>query len=122
MASSPWPFPGRYTGVRRDGLEGAIVRADRPAATATSLAAYLPLVGELPWSVAVLGGDVVRCGLAAHALKRGGPLRVGHEDYAGARTPTNLELVREADALIESSGLRVATAPETRALLYDSGR
>ena len=53
--------------------------------TATALDAYLELLepSGLPWSVAVLGGDVVACGLAERAIARGGHVRVGLEDYAG---------------------------------------
>ena len=71
----------------------------------------------LPWLVAVLGGDVVGCGLAALALERGGHVRVGLEDYAGERTPTNVELVEELAALATAYGRRVASASETRELL-----
>ena len=42
---------------------------------------------DLPWAVAVIGGDVVGSGLARLALERGGHVRVGLEDYAGPRTP-----------------------------------
>jgi hypothetical protein len=63
------------------------------------------------------GGDVLGCGLAALALERGGHVRVGLEDYAGDGTPTNVELVRAAAALVTASGRRVATPAETRALL-----
>jgi 3-keto-5-aminohexanoate cleavage enzyme len=48
---------------------------------------------------------------------RGGHVRVGLEDYAGSRTPRNVELVREAAALVAASGRRVATPAESRALL-----
>ena len=40
----------------------------------------------------------------ALALERGGHLRVGLEDYAGPRTPRNVELVEEAAKLIASTG------------------
>ena len=87
--------------------------------TEASLDAYLAMLegSGLPWLVAVLGGDVIGCGLARLALERGGHLRVGLEDYAGERTPSNVELVQEAAALIERSGRRVASAREARALL-----
>jgi uncharacterized protein (DUF849 family) len=53
--------------------------------TAAALDAYLELLepSGLPWSVAVLGGDVVACGLAERAIRRGGHVRVGLEDWAG---------------------------------------
>ena len=86
--------------------------------TEASLDAYLAMLDDhAPWLVAVLGGDVIESGLAELALARGGHLRVGLEDYAGPRTPRNVELVREAAALIERTGRRVATPAETRTLL-----
>jgi uncharacterized protein (DUF849 family) len=87
--------------------------------TEASLDAYLAMLegSGLPWLVAVLGGDVVGCGLARLALERGGHLRVGLEDYAGERTPSNVELVEEAAALIVTAGRSVASLAETRALL-----
>ncbi len=65
---------------------------------------------ELPWSVAVLGGDVFDHGLARHALTRGGHLRVGLEDHRGEDTPANAELVARADALCQEVGRAVADA------------
>ena len=87
--------------------------------TPTGLEAYLELLAgtRLPWSVAVLGGDVVASGLARRALDRGGHLRVGLEDYAGPRTPTNEELVREAVRVAEAAGRRVATGAEAAEML-----
>ena len=46
--------------------------------------------------MAVLGGDVVECGLAELAIRRGGHVRVGLEDYAGPGEPSNLDLLRAA--------------------------
>jgi uncharacterized protein (DUF849 family) len=71
----------------------------------------------LPWSVAVLGGDVVACGLAEHAIRRGGHVRVGLEDYAGPDEPANAELVRGVVGLVERLGHTPATITETRAIL-----
>lgn len=87
--------------------------------TVTALEAYLEMLAPsgLPWSVAVLGGDVVACGLAEAAVRRGGHVRVGLEDHAGGRTPTNRELVDEAVALLVDLGRRPATPAETRAAL-----
>ena len=51
----------------------------------------------LPWSVAVPGGDVAGCGLAELAIRRGGHVRVGLEDYAGPGEPSNLDLLRARD-------------------------
>ncbi|GLZ54608.1 3-keto-5-aminohexanoate cleavage protein [Actinomycetospora sp. NBRC 106378] len=87
--------------------------------TERALDAYCELLdgSGLPWSVAVLGGDVVGCGLAALALERGGHVRVGLEDYAGPRTPTNVDLLDELLELLAASGRRPATCAEARATL-----
>jgi 3-keto-5-aminohexanoate cleavage enzyme len=87
--------------------------------TEPSLDAYVAMLEGtgLPWSVAVLGGDVLGSGLAKLALERGGHVRVGLEDYAGARTPTNEELVREVVALARQVGRRVADASEAADIL-----
>ena len=87
--------------------------------TTTALEAYLEMLepSGLPWSVAVLGGDVVACGLAETAVRRGGHVRVGLEDYAGSSTPTNTELVDGAVALLADLGHRPATIAETRGIL-----
>jgi uncharacterized protein (DUF849 family) len=86
--------------------------------TRASLDAYLAMLdgAGLHWS-AVLGGDLVGSGIAEYALERGGHLRVGLEDYAGARKPTNVELVQQVVDLIERSGRRAATPRETQDLL-----
>ncbi|MBK7947597.1 MAG: 3-keto-5-aminohexanoate cleavage protein [Deltaproteobacteria bacterium] len=80
---------------------------------------YLDMLGDvdLPWSVAVVSGDPFAGGVARHALERGGHLRVGLEDYAGERRPTNLELVEEAVALCRAVGRPVATAAEAAGIL-----
>ena len=45
---------------------------------------------DFPWLVAVLGGDVVACGLAEVAIRRGGHVRVGLEATSAAgATPTS---------------------------------
>jgi 3-keto-5-aminohexanoate cleavage enzyme len=87
--------------------------------TPTALDAYLELLEPtgLPWSVAVLGGDVVGSGLAEHAVRRGGHVRVGLEDHAGARTPRNSELVEELVTLLDRLGMRATTPAETVAML-----
>ncbi len=87
-------------------------------ATARALDAYLEMLEgtDLPWAVAVVGGDVVATGMAERALERGGHVRVGLEDYAGPRTPTNAELVAEVAALARRLGRDVA-APDTAATL-----
>ncbi len=87
--------------------------------TPSALAAYLEMLdgSGLPWAVAVIGGDVVGCGLARAALERGGHVRVGLEDYAGARRPANVELVREVVALAREVGRPIATPDEAARLL-----
>jgi uncharacterized protein (DUF849 family) len=87
--------------------------------TATALEAYLELLepSGLPWSVAVLGGDVVGCGLAELAIRRGGHVRVGLEDYAGPGEPSNLDLLRAAVALVEGLGRVPATTARARRIL-----
>ena len=53
--------------------------------TEPSLEAYLAMLDgcPIPWSVAVLGGDLFDSDLPRYALELGGHLRVGLEDYAG---------------------------------------
>jgi uncharacterized protein (DUF849 family) len=81
------------------------------------LEAYLAMLDHsasvLPWFVAVLAGDVVGSGMARWALERGGHVRVGLEDAAGARDCGNAELVAEVVALAHEIGRRVATPAET---------
>lgn len=86
--------------------------------TVTSLDAYLAMLGDsgLPWMVGVLGGDVMGP-LAEAAVRRGGHIRVGLEDYDGPRTPTNRELVAEVVDLARRGGRRVATPAEAATIL-----
>ena len=72
---------------------------------------------DLPWSVAVVSGSTVDGEVAHRALERGGHLRVGLEDYAGAQRRSNLELVREAVAVCEEVGRPVARPDEMAKLL-----
>lgn len=87
--------------------------------TERALEAYLELLepSGLPWSDAVLGGDVVGCGLAGLALRRGGHVRVGLEDRADPDAPGNRAQVEGAVALAERVGRRPATPAEARDLL-----
>ena len=87
--------------------------------TEAALDAYLELLepSGLPWSVAVLGGDVVACGLAERAIRRGGHVRVGLEDWSGPGEPRNAELLRAAVALVERLGAAPATIPQARRIL-----
>ena len=88
-------------------------------ATEAGLEAYLEMLepSGLPWSVAVLGGDVVGCGLAERAIRRGGGVRVGLEDYAGPDTPSNAELLEGALRLLERLGRVPASIAEARHIL-----
>ena len=85
-------------------------------ATPKGFEAYLEMIGDsgLLWSVAVPGGDVTRTGLTRLAIERGGHVRVGLEDYAGDRTPTNRELIEEVVAIARDVGRPIAT-PEQAA-------
>ena len=89
--------------------------------TLTALAAYreiLQLEGcELPWFSAVVGGDLLGTPVARATLEQGGHLRVGLEDHAGDRQPSNVDLVREAVALCAEVGRPVATPAEAGRLL-----
>jgi uncharacterized protein (DUF849 family) len=87
--------------------------------TTKALDAYLEMLdgSGLPWAVAVIGGDVVASGLARTALERGGHVRVGLEDYAGARQPSNVELVQEVTAIARAVGRQVASPAEAARLL-----
>ena len=89
-------------------------------ATRRALDAYLELMegSQVPWAVAVLGGDCVRSGMARMALEAGGHLRVGLEDWAGDPPgPRNVELVRAAVDLCAEVGRPVATPDEAAELL-----
>jgi uncharacterized protein (DUF849 family) len=87
--------------------------------TAAGFAAYLEMLAgcDLPWSVSVLGGDVLRTPVARLALEAGGHLKVGLEDHVGDRQPTNQELVAEAVALAAEVGRRPATCGEAAEIL-----
>jgi uncharacterized protein (DUF849 family) len=100
-----------------DGAEDGVTFGLPP--TRVSLDAYLAMMEgcDLPWAVAVIGGDVLATEIARLAVERGGHLRVGLEDYAGPRRPSNVELVAEAAALARAVGRPVATPGEAARLL-----
>ena len=87
--------------------------------TELALEAYLEMFNgaDLPWAAAVPGGCVVESGMATFALERGGHLRVGLEDYGGDGAPSNVELVKQAVASIETAGRSVAEPSQTLAIL-----
>src|SRR5262249_51406195 len=82
------------------------------------LEAYLAMLEGtgLPWMVGVLGGDVTET-LAELAIARGGHVRVGLEDYTGARQPRNEELVREIVSMAKRVGRPIATPAQAAAML-----
>jgi 3-keto-5-aminohexanoate cleavage enzyme len=88
-------------------------------ATEKALDAYVEMLDGtgLPWAAAVLGGDLVGCGLGRHVIERGGHLRIGLEDYAGPDTPTNLDLLEAAVALCREVGRAVATPDQAKEIL-----
>lgn len=93
-----------------------------PSEAALDLYVDLLAGTDLPWAVAVLGGDVVGSGMARWAIERGGHVRVGLEDYAGqndqvGRQPTNAELVAEIADLARASGRGVATPSDATRIL-----
>jgi 3-keto-5-aminohexanoate cleavage enzyme len=87
--------------------------------TPAALDAYLEIIGDsgLPWAVAVVGGCVLESGMAKLALQRGGHVRLGLEDYARGRSPSNLELLQEVVGLARSLGREPATSRQARELL-----
>jgi uncharacterized protein (DUF849 family) len=92
--------------------------------TLPALEAYLDMLegSRLSWMVAVLGGDVVGSGMAELAIRRGGHVRVGLEDYSGPGQPTNTELVAQVADLAARAGRPLARRGETaEILLGESG-
>jgi uncharacterized protein (DUF849 family) len=87
--------------------------------TQPAFEAYLSMLEgcPLPWSVAVIGGDVVESGIARLALERGGHLHVGLEDWTGAGTPSNEDLVFAAVSLCAAVGRPIASHDATVSLL-----
>jgi len=88
--------------------------------TANALLAYLDMLDgtDLPWSVSVWGGDLMATPVARLALERGGHLHVGLEEHFDPdHSPTNVELVEQAVALIELVGRPLATTSDAVRLL-----
>ena len=84
--------------------------------TIAALEAYLDMLGgsQLSW---MLCGDVVGSGMAELAIRRGGHVRVGLEDYAGRGEPTNAELVSRVAELAVRAGRPLATPQEAAQIL-----
>jgi 3-keto-5-aminohexanoate cleavage enzyme len=87
--------------------------------TEPALEAYLSVMEgcTLPWSVALMGGDVLKSRIGRMALERGGHLHVGLEDWAGDGLTTNAEALVEAVALCGQVGRPVADDGQTVELL-----
>ena len=87
--------------------------------TAKAFEAYLEMLegSRCPWSVSVLGGDVLGTPVARLALEAGGHLKLGLEDYAGLGSPTNEELVARAAQLVADTGRPVASPGEAARIL-----
>jgi uncharacterized protein (DUF849 family) len=80
-------------------------------ATPKAFDAYVEMMegSDLPWSVAVPGGDVTATGLTRLAIEQGGHVRVGLEDHAGeGAPPTNRALVEAVVAIARECGRAVA--------------
>jgi 3-keto-5-aminohexanoate cleavage enzyme len=113
-------FVKLYFGGEHDYLSGAPGGASFGLPpTRIALEAYLSMLegSNLPWAVAVIGGDVVSSGMARLALERGGHVRVGLEDYAGPRQPANEQLLRELVALAGEVGRPIATCAQAADIL-----
>lgn len=78
---------------------------------------YLAMLAgtNIPWAVAVVGGDAFASPITRLALERGGHLRIGLEDDSEAAS--NRELVDQATALCAAVGRPVATSAEADDLL-----
>src|SRR5439155_686329 len=100
-----------------DGVAGGLSFGLPP--TRKALDAYLEMLegSGLPWAVAVMGGDAAQTGIAQLAIERGGHVRIGLEDHAGPRQPTNRELVEEVVALAKAIGRPIADCATTKAIL-----
>jgi uncharacterized protein (DUF849 family) len=85
---------------------------------AASLEAYLAMLdgSDLPWMVGVLGGNVSAT-LAELAIARGGHVRVGLEDYAGSKQPSNAELVTDVVRMAQRLRRPIATAAQAAEIL-----
>lgn len=90
------------------------------APTENALLAYLDLLEgcDLPWSVSVWGGDLLKTPIARRALELGGHLHVGLEEHFDPEhKPTNEQIVEQAVALVAEVGRPLASVAETAKLL-----
>jgi len=86
--------------------------------TPSGLTAYLAMLDGtgLAWMVGVLGGDVLGT-VAETAIRRGGHVRVGLEDYDGPGEPTNERLVADAVTLARRCNREVADSAAAARLI-----
>lgn len=100
-----------------DGQKGDLTFGLPP--TEKALDAYLEMMegSALPWAASVIGGCVVRTGLAKLAIERGGHVRVGLEDYGGEDRPTNAALVAEVVEIAKACGRPIATSAQAAEIL-----
>lgn len=82
------------------------------------LRAYLSMLEgtNLPWMVGVIGGDV-RESLAEQAVRLGGHVRVGLEDYAGPEQPRNEQLIQDVVTMANRAGRSVASPAEAAEII-----
>ncbi|HYH51014.1 MAG TPA: 3-keto-5-aminohexanoate cleavage protein [Acidimicrobiia bacterium] len=88
---------------------------------AGGLAAYLAMLDGtgLTWMAAVFGGDVVKSGIAALAIEKGGHVRVGLEDHhSPPRQPRNAELVAEVTQICHAAGRPPASVEDAPKILF----
>jgi len=87
--------------------------------TVKAVEAYREMMegSDLPWAVSALGGDVTASGLSEYAIKNGGHIRLGLEDFGGPRQPKNVELVNEVVAIANRYGRKVATTHDAARIL-----
>lgn len=90
--------------------------------TPEALDVYLAMMAEsiLPWTVSLFGDPILDSPLARAALDRGGHLRVGVEDAAGASPLSNAEMVAQAVSIATDVGRPVARGQEALAVLVGS--
>lgn len=86
--------------------------------TRAALDLYLDMLEgtDLPWCVAVIGGNPLDDGFARYALERGGHVRLGLEDL-NAHGPTNVELVQAAADVVREVGRPLAQPADVEELL-----
>lgn len=85
------------------------------------MADLLPGGSSLPWIASLFGDSMLDSPLAAHALERGGHLRVGIEDAAGRSGLTNAQMVERAAMLATSLGREVVIGTDALDTLRATG-